>query len=268
MKRILALALAVLSVTAFAACGDTSAEESRADSTTTTAQTEAAPEAEEEAPAEEDNGDYTLLADFTKGESDKFMCSDGWSNGNMFNCTWKKANVAFEDEVMKLSIDSIIPDEYNAAEYRSNDFYGYGLYEVSMKPIKNVGVVSSFFTYTGPSDSNPWDEIDIEFLGKDTTIVQFNYFTNGTGNHEFVYDLGFDAAEDFHTYGFEWAEDHITWYVDGEAVHTAEENLPVTPSKIMMNTWNGKGVDGWLGKYDGTTPLTAEYKFVRFTAAE
>lgn len=40
------------------------------------------------------------------------------------------------------------------------------------------------------------DEIDVEVLGKDTTKVQFNYYTNGTGNHEYLYDLGFDASED------------------------------------------------------------------------
>ena len=32
-----------------------------------------------------------------------------------------------------------------------------------MQAIKNDGVVSSFFTYTGPSDDNPWDEIGIAF---------------------------------------------------------------------------------------------------------
>lgn len=136
-----------------------------------------------------------------------------------------------------------------------------------MKPIRNDGVVSSFFTYTGPSDNNPWDEIDIEFLGKDTTIVQFNYFTNGQGGHEYIYELGFDAAEEFHTYGFDWQEDGITWYVDGEAVHTAEKNLPSTPSKIMMNTWPGTGVDGWLKAYDGTTPITAEYRYIDYRAS-
>ena len=52
------------------------------------------------------------------------------------------------------------------------------------------------------------------------------------------------------------------------AVYTAEENLPSTPGKLMMNVWNGKGVDGWLGKFDGNVPLTAEYQWARFTAAE
>ena len=41
----------------------------------------------------------------------------------------------------------------------SDKFYSYGYYETSMKAIKNDGVISSFFTYTGPSDNNPWDEI-------------------------------------------------------------------------------------------------------------
>lgn len=215
-----------------------------------------------------------VLADLTgtyDDVSEKFEFSDGWSNGSMFNCTWRKSNAKIFDGSMKLTIDSdgenIVPP-YSGAEFRSREFYGYGMYEVVMKPIKNDGVVSSFFTYTGPSDDNPWDEIDIEFLGKDTTKVQFNYFTNSRGNHEYLYDLGFDASEEFHTYGFDWQEGSITWYVDGEAVYTATENIPSTPGKIMMNVWPGTGVDGWLNAFDGTVPLTAEYTSVDFTASE
>ena len=103
-----------------------------------------------------------------------------------------------------------------------------------MQAIKNDGVVSSFFIYTGPSDNNPWDEIDIEVLGKDTTKVQFNYFTNGVGNHEYMYDLGFDASKGYHTYGFDWQPDKITWYVDGKEVYSATTNIPSTPGKIVL----------------------------------
>ena len=134
-----------------------------------------------------------------------------------------------------------------------------------MQPIRNPGVVSSFFTYTGPSDNNPWDEIDIEFLGKDTTKVQFDYYTNGVGGHEYIYDLGFDASEGYHEYGFDWQPDHITWYVDGIAVYTATKNLPVTPGKIMMNAWPGIGVDDWLAPYDGQTPLVAYYDWISYS---
>ena len=133
-----------------------------------------------------------------------------------------------------------------------------------MQAIKNDGVVSSFFTYTGPSDNNPWDEIDIEVLGKDTTKVQFNYYTNGQGNHEYMYDLGFYASEGYHTYGFDWQPDKITWYVDGKAVYSATSDIPSTPGKIMMNVWPGIGVDSWLKPFDGTTPLTAKYQWVTY----
>ncbi len=140
-----------------------------------------------------------------------------------------------------------------------------------MQAIKNDGVVSSFFTYTGPSDDNPWDEIDIEILGKDTTKVQLNYYRNGKGGHEKMIDLGFDSSQDFHRYGFDWQQGKITWYVDGKEVYSMSGDVPVTPSKIMMNVWPGVGYRSaeedtvaWLKNFDGKTPLTAYYQWVTY----
>ncbi|MCH5350141.1 MAG: glycoside hydrolase family 16 protein [Oscillospiraceae bacterium] len=216
--------------------------------------------------------DGTVNVSFQNGSSELFEASNGWSNGSMFNVTWRDTNCTFENGKMQLIIDNdsgnnkTVP--YSGGEYRSKGHYGYGLYEVSMKAIKNDGVVSSFFTYTGPSEGNPWDEIDVEILGKDTTKVQFNYFVDGVGGHEYMYSLGFDASEDFHTYAFDWQADKITWYVDGQEVHFADANIPVTEGKIMMNAWCGTGVDGWLKAFDDSRmPLTAEYEWVRFTPA-
>ncbi len=214
-----------------------------------------------------------LYVDFVNGQPEGFEAANGWSNGSMFNVTWRKANVTFENGNMQLIIDKDgnpkdgIP--YSGGEFRSKEFYGYGRYEVCMKAVKNDGIVNSFFTYTGPSDDNPWDEIDVEILGKDTTKVQFNYFTNGRGNHEYMHDLGFDAAEDFHTYAFEWYEDKIIWYVDDVAVHTAITNIPVTKGKIMMNAWCGTGVDSWLNAFDDSNlPIAAEYQWIKYTPFE
>lgn len=209
-------------------------------------------------------GDY-FGAGFDWHESGKMEISDGWSNGGMFDCTWSKNNVSFSGGKMNLSIKGNSWSGYTGAEYRTQQAFGFGMYDVSMKPIKNDGVVSSFFTYTGPSDGTVWDEIDIEFLGKDTTKVQFNYYTNGVGNHEYLYDLGFDASQSFHQYGFYWDSKSITWYVDKKPVYTATRNIPQTPGKIMMNVWNGKGVDEWLKRYNGVAPLTAQYDWISYT---
>ncbi len=212
------------------------------------------------------NENAKAVADFRQGASSLFFASDGWTNGAPFDCGWYKKNTKLENGYLSLTIDKDPTGayHYSGAEYRTSDPYSYGYFETSMQAIKNDGVVSSFFTYTGPSEDNPWDEIDIEILGKDTTKVQFNYYTNGVGNHEFMYDLGFDASEGFHTYGFDWQPDHITWYVDGKAVYTANSNIPSTPGRIMMNTWPGYGVDEWLKPYNGNTPLTARYQWVTY----
>ncbi|MBR1738690.1 MAG: family 16 glycosylhydrolase [Ruminococcus sp.] len=275
MKKAIYIMLA-LSILSLSACG--SKEEKKSDGkekTTSAAQSEAEvpPSTEPNSMTHRDGDNGLMVAELSEGCPDFFEASNGWTNGSMFNVFWRDENVTYEDGKMQLIIDNDprmqqgIP--YSGGEFRSKDFYGYGLYECTMKAIKNDGVVSSFFTYTGPSDGNPWDEIDVEILGKDTTKVQFNYFTDGKGNHEYMYDLGFDASEDFHTYGFEWKEDSITWYVDGEEVYSVTENIPVTPSKIMMNAWCGTGVDGWLKAFDDSNlPIKAEYQTVRFTPAQ
>ena len=258
---------------------DSSANVNETEAPATEAPTEAPTPTPTEAPTPEPTPVPTpvpaepVYVDFSEGQPQGYEIADGWTNGSMFNVTWRKSNVTFEDGKMQLIIDkdgkatSDIP--YSGGEFRTRKFYGYGRYEVCMKPIKNDGVVSSFFTYTGPSDKNPWDEIDIEFTGKDTTKVQFNYFTSGRGNHEYMHELGFDASEDFHTYAFEWYEDKIVWFVDGVEVHSANQLIPVTRGKIMMNAWCGTGVDSWLNPFDDSKlPLVAEYKWFSYTPFE
>ena len=223
------------------------------------------------------NANATMVSNFSAGQAGDFFASAGWTNGKPFDCYWDKNNAVIRDNLLQLTINqnfdrSITASDdngiwqpgYSGGEFRTNNFYHYGYYETCMKAIKNDGVVSSFFTYTGPSDNNPWDEIDIEILGKDTTKVQLNYYRNGVGGHEFMYNLGFDSSQDFHRYGFDWQQDHITWYVDGQAVHTMWGDVPKTPSKIMMNAWPGRTVDDWLKAFNGRTPLTAYYKWVTY----
>ncbi len=223
-----------------------------------------------------------MLVDFANGAdpTGNVFASDGWSNGSVFNTFWKADYLTYSDGQMHLGIGDAngeVEQGYYSGEARTNLYYGFGDYVVSMKPAKVEGTASTFFTCTGPYDinaqgeENPWDEIDIEFLGKDTTGVQFNYFVNGQGGHEYWYDLGFDASEEFHEYGFRWTEDSITWYVDGEGVYTvnasADNPLPSTPGRILMNYWCGTAdAEGWMGKYE-LNDATADYKYVKTSAA-
>ena len=195
------------------------------------------------------------IAVFTAGASPLFSKRSG-RNGDPFNCTFLPDNVRFGAGEMQLFLTET-QNGYGGSEYRSNAYYSYGFYSVSMKAANCPGVISSFFTYTG----RPWDEIDIEFLGKNTREIQFNYYTKGQGGHEFVYSLGFDGAADFHEYAFLWLPTSITWYVDGKAVHTAE-----APTQIMMNVWNCKGNDAWSGTFDEKLlPACASYQWIGYS---
>ena len=81
--------------------------------------------------------------------------------------------------------------------------------------------------------------------------------------------LGFDAAEDFHRYAFEWRPDRIDWFVDGERVHTVYDSIPSTPGKIMVNLWCSTGADHWTGPFDPSVlPLSACYEWISFTPLE
>lgn len=222
------------------------------------------PDGQTSQPAETQEEKSPYLVDFSVGMSDEFHLANGWSNGGIFNCTWYKGNASVEDGAMALTV-SKAESSYFGAEYRSNETYSYGMYSVCMKAANGSGLISSFFVYTG----DPWDEIDIEFLGKDTTQVQFNYYTNGVGGHEYVYDLGFDAAEEFHEYAFLWEPDAITWYVDGVEVYTATVDIPSHPAQIMMNVWNAKNADGWTGPLDESAlPAAAQYRWIHYTEQE
>lgn len=187
--------------------------------------------------------------------------TDGYSNNNGFGTTWVEECVTFDPECgMKLSvvetenekeIKANSGDPYLSGEIRTATSYRYGFFGTYMKPSPVFGTASTFFLYA----DNPHDEIDIEFLGKDTTKVQFNYFKNGKGGNEYFYDLGFDASKEFHHYGFYWGRNELTWYVDFKPVYRlVGNNTPTAQCQLLANIWVGdttdKGIMNWMGKAD------------------
>jgi beta-glucanase (GH16 family) len=210
------------------------------------------------------------------------MKADGWANGSPFANAWRADHVdhVAVDDAMHIQLSNVadLGLPYSSGEYRTKGFHGYGCYEARFKPIGQPGVVTSFFTFAGPYDNGGngrHNEIDIEFLGYDTTRVQFNFWTNDDrylSHNEYVLGLGFDASEGFHNYGFRWFAGGIEWYVDGQLVYSFADSRRVkTPKpsdsyqKIMMNVWPvDETAAGWAGTFQYEDLRVAQYQWVRY----
>lgn len=222
-------------------------------------------------------------------DSQRWSMADGWTNGSPFDNGWAADHVQFSGGLLEILLDdtSTRGEPYTSGEYRTNGFHSYGCFEASFRPIAVPGVVTSLFTYAGPYDNGGnglHNEIDIEFLGQGfqddgSTLLQFNFWTNYAGGptNEIDVLLPFDAAADFHRYGFKWTAAGITWYVDGvSVVEVLDDSARPTPKatdslqKLMLNAWPVDATAaGWAGEfqYPGS-PLVAQYEWVRYVAGE
>ena len=215
----------------------------------------------------------------------RWIKADRWTNGSPFDNAWRADHVIHDGAAgimsLRLSNRAYLGQPYSSGEYRTRGFHGYGCYEARFRPIGQPGVVTSFFTFAGPYDNGGngrHNEIDVEFLGKDTTMVQFNFWTNDDayGSHnERVLQLGFDAADAAHNYGFRWFDGGLEWYVDGNLVDSFYDTEAVrTPKpsdsyqKIMMNVWPvDDTASGWAGTFSYEGVRNATYEWVRYDAS-
>lgn len=207
---------------------------------------------------------------FAAFDGSRWQRSDGWSNGGYMGCAWNANNLSADKGRVALSITDQPnkQERYSCAELRTWRHYGFGAYTVRLKAVKADGVITAISHYTGPPFGDPWDEITLGIAGKDTTKLEVSHVANGVGYRGMVIDLGFDAAKEFHTYGFEWKQGSITWTVDGRPVHTVQgkpAEIPQSPGRIYVQLWNGSGDTQWLHRfqYPGK-PLVAEVTRIAF----
>jgi endo-1,3-1,4-beta-glycanase ExoK len=209
---------------------------------------------------------------FAHLDLNRWYISNGWSNGDYQSCEWSANAVSAGGELhLRLSEPGGKLRNYACPEIRTGKKLGYGLYEARMRTASGAGLNTAFFTYIGPPNGVPeWDEIDFEFLGKDSHSVQLNYYANGKAQLGKLFPLGFDASQDFHNYAFDWAPDKIRWYVDGKLLYEtpADAKLPHNPGFLFLSLWSGSQVeDAWLGHFNYTSPVTADIAWTAYTPA-
>lgn len=204
-------------------------------------------------------------------DRERWSISHGWRNGDWTINDWRRSSVEFGNGlVLTLSSSKHALAAYSSGEVQSRGQYGHGYYEATLKAASGSGLVTGFFTYTGPAFGTEWDEIDVEILGSRPTELMMTYFRDGQSVSEYV-DLGFDATAGFHRYGFDWQPDAITWYVDGQKVHQVSGDdlpLPRLPQKLMVSLWGSGTLTDWLGNFDpANVPVSAHFSCISYSSS-
>ena len=140
--------------------------------------------------------------------------------------------------------------DFTSAAIASRQSFTYGTFAAEIKPSNVSGLITGMFLHR----NGPRQEIDIEFLGKDTTKMLINvYFNPGTDGTKLEYgyrgtptliELGFDASKDFHSYEIEWKTNLIRWRVDGRVVHERRiwdpTPVPNLSMEFNINLWHSR----------------------------
>jgi endo-1,3-1,4-beta-glycanase ExoK len=206
-----------------------------------------------------------------KPDKTNWNISSGWANGPHQGCEWREEEITYNNEKMQLGLSDrggkVRP--IGCSEIHTNKRLGYGLYEARLKSVAGSGLNTGFFTYIGPPNGVPeWDEIDFEFLGKDSRTVSINHFTNGKAYDGKLVQLGFDASANFHNYAFDWSPNKIRWYADGKLVAETADNSPIphNPGMMFLTLWSGaQPEDAWMGSFHYTGPTAAEVEWAAYT---
>jgi len=202
-----------------------------------------------------------------------------WSGRNSLNDPqWRLRDDTFPDNLSIFTPDNVEVDTqdvtqltlreqttavrlFTSAAIVTQQKFLLGKFAAMLKPTNAQGLVTGMFLYR----DSPHQEIDIEFLGKDTTKMLVNVFYNpgldgtkleyGYRGTPVLIDLGFDASKEFHQYEIEWHENILRWHVDGHVVHERVRwdptPIPNLPMEFNVNIWYSRS-KGLAGEIDHT----------------
>jgi len=166
--------------------------------------------------------------------------------------------------------------EFTSASICSRRRYLYGRFVAVVKPAKVPGLITGIFLHR----NSPRQEIDIEFLGKDTTKLLANvYYNPGDEGTRLEYgyrgaptliDLGFDASRDFHRYEIEWCATSIRWRVDGRLAYVRVNwdptPVPHLPMQFNVNLWHSRSEELAGRLAGGDLPAHTEVRAIEIHA--
>jgi len=164
----------------------------------------------------------------------------------------------------------VFAKDYNGAELYSKNTVKYGRFDVRMRAVSGSAIVSSFFLYYNDSYKGapePWQEVDIEVMGKNDEAFQSNIITGTSeskNTSEEMHTFG-NLSQTYHTYTVEWTPDYIAWFFDGEEIRrtTGSQVAECQPKEMSyrFNLWISDAAS-WAGNFDPS--ILPVYQFINW----
>jgi endo-1,3-1,4-beta-glycanase ExoK len=214
--------------------------------------------------------------EFNQFDTKRWYASDGWANGPHQNCTWSASQVASQNGILKLNFAPVPKGDrqYSCSEIQTREAFGYGTFEARLKTPTGSGLNAAFFTYIGPQQEQPHDEIDFEILLRNTSIVETTTFVNGISGDGEVgsgqqHRLPYPSNRNFLNFAVTWEPDEIRYYINGKLVRTITDpaTIPTHPQRVFFSFWGTDTLIDWMGPMAPVTqPIAMEVAWVAFTA--
>lgn len=161
--------------------------------------------------------------------------------------------------------------DWTSGSMTSNEDYFYGYYEASYKYAAATGLNQSFWIMSRGSytQGNGTHEIDINEGHYPNSVNCGNHWYDENMQHQSSrfrpkYDI--DFSKDFHTFGLDWNEQTLDYYLDGEMIWS----IPNTFAHQAAPIWFSLAVSQWAGDVtDAIDGTAAEVEYIRhFTEPE
>lgn len=170
------------------------------------------------------------------------------STNSILDSTWNITNgaVGYTDNAAQFTIAKAL----DSPTIRSNFYLFFGRLEYHVQAGPGQGVISSVVL-----QSDDLDEIDWEWVGKNTNQVQTNYFSKGqTINGSAAYfTIDGDTTTSYHNYTTVWTQESLEWWCDGTRLRVLEyasntTAYPQTPMTVKIGIWPGGDPSGTPGR--------------------
>jgi len=228
---------------------------------------------------EDEENTLTIEKSVVSWNGENSVCDKSWK---LRNDTFPSNLSIFKPDNVKTSASNITSmtlreqitsvRNFTSAAIVTHQKFLYGRFVAEIKPTNVSGLITGMFLHR----NSPHQEIDIEFLGKDTTKMLVNVFYNpgiegakleyGYRGTPVLIDLGFDASKEFHFYEIQWNKNTIRWLVDKNIVYERvlwnPTPIPNLPMEFNLNLWHSRSKE-LAGKLDRSgIPATSKIKSV------